>query len=83
MTRNQFIQDLFLSIYPCYLDELLQDYDEEAGEKTPKINEHINLAFQRAAETSHAAAVYIESLSPTPESFWDNETSTSKVPSEK
>lgn len=75
MKRSQFIQEVFIPLYDTFLEELLSDYDEELGEKRPKVCDVYIEAFQSAATASEEAAMILETTTKCID-FWDKENDT-------
>ena len=70
MTRSEFIQTMFLQLYPIFIDELLEDYDEDAGEKAPKLSEVYLQAFNNASKAAEEAADLLQSGQYNIDEFW-------------
>lgn len=69
MTRSEFIQDIFVQLYPLFADELI-DYDETLGKNNRKLSEVYLEAFDMAAKAAAEAADILESTASVDCDFW-------------
>lgn len=76
MKKSEFIQDVFLNLYPLILDSI-HDFGNQEEEKVVEdidesdIMEHIDIAFRKAAEAANRASIYLDTTSENPNEFWD------------
>ena len=69
MTRSEFVQEIFLQLYPLFFDELLE-YDEALGQNKNTISDIYPQAFEKAAEAADIAATSLEIAKISEEPFW-------------
>lgn len=70
MTRSEFVQEIFLQLYPLFVDELTE-YDEAIGNSAKKLSEVYIDAFNMASQAADMAANSLEIAKVENENFWE------------